>query len=107
MVLEFKLCEVNEDCSIYNLMKDENPLNEFIIVGEKVLGEEEYYQVQQLTETGLTVIGGLNIQELSALVLKSDLKTCGDKISTITIELDIPKEYLTMDIIEDIQRLNN
>lgn len=102
MNLDFKVFRANEDNKIFEISK--NKTNEFIVVAE----EGEYYRVHQLDEQGgFNLVKGLNIVELALYIEKDDLKVVGDGISTEYIEIDIPKEYLNMDIIEEIQRLND
>lgn len=82
-----------------------NQQNEFILVGEWEKEGTQFYQLQHLGEDGIKLIGGIKIDRSAYLVEKKDviLQVSNDYIFT---ELDIPKEYLTMDVIESIQRLN-
>lgn len=111
MKLEFKVFKLKEESQslkyiknrIERLKKDGklkyNLKNEFIIVGE----ENEYYKVQQLHENGLTLVDGLDIEELSLRLLKKELEWDG---VTFTI-LDIPKKYLNIDIVDNIKIINS
>lgn len=108
MILEFKLYKVKETSTAYrNFLKDNNNFNEVIIVGERFLSKDyDCYRVIQFTDgKNLKLINGLKLDELGFLIKKDDLELtldCGYE----SVGLDIPKNYLTMDIIEDIQRLN-
>lgn len=107
MKLEFKVFSLKEN-SIYlkslksSYEKIDTPRhkfkNEFIVVGE----DKNYYKAQQLHEKGMTVFGGIDIAFIALEIPKEDFIWNG----TIYTQIDIPKENLTMEIIEDIQRLN-
>lgn len=102
MILEFKIYKLKQESKLYKrVVEKDNGLNEFIIIGE----EDEYFEVQQLYENGLIMIGGLKIDESAYCVLKDDLENKVELGWEIQ-EIEIPREYLTMDIIENIQRLN-
>ena len=97
MRLEFDLYKV-EDMDEY--LKSIIKGNEFIIVGELMADNEEYFMCHTITD-GIKLIDGVNIQDFSYRLPKNYFKKTG-----VSVELDIPKKYLTLDIIEDIQRLN-
>jgi hypothetical protein len=104
MLLEFKLYEVKESSNLYKLTcAEDSSKNTFIIVGEE---NERYFQVQQIDEKGLGLISGLKINQAAFIVKKEDIKLKSGGFGYESVELDIPKEYLTLDIIEGIIRLN-
>jgi hypothetical protein len=108
MLLEFKLYELKEESRLYKkaVIEAKGP-NEFIIVGEEMLGKDcDCFKVHQMGKEGLKLIGGLDIVESAFLARKEDLILKADNCSYESTEMDIPKEYLTMEIIENIQRLN-
>jgi ADP-heptose:LPS heptosyltransferase len=108
MILEFKLFKLKEDSRLFKLINKITKLNEFIIVGEEKVEDKEYYKIHQLTENGLQLIGGLPLDEVAYSVEKSDLiPTNEGGIGIDYTEIDVPKEYLNMDLIETIQRLNS
>lgn len=110
MVLEFKTYELKEESGLYkNIVQSANKPNEFIIVGEELIGKEiDCFKVQHVGEKGISLISALTIDESALLVPKEDLKLKKDDLPGYEIqEIDIPREYLTMDIIESIQRLNS
>jgi len=107
MKLEFKVFSVKEDSVYLKSLKNsyeriDNPLhefkNEFIVVGEN----EKQYKAQQLHENGTTVFGGIDIAFIALEMPKEDFIWDG----TTYTEIDIPKENLTLDTIDDIKRLN-
>jgi hypothetical protein len=107
MLLEFKVYQLKEGTRTYDsFVKISNKPNDFIIVGEEKLSKDyDCYKVQQVYENGICMLGGLMIDEAALLVKKDELELKGD-IGYETQEFDIPKKYLTMDIIENIKRLN-
>lgn len=108
MDLEFKVYELKEDSGIYKMaVVDAKKPNEFIIVGEELVGGKlDCYKVQQLEDQGIKLLGGMKIDEAAYSIEKNQLKLKGDDISFESTEIDIPRKYLTMKIIETIQRLN-
>ncbi len=110
MILEFKVYKLREDSRMYKKLITDlnkiNKLNEFIIVGEESLGEDfDCYKVQQLETNGITLIGGLLFDEMTFLIPKNELESKSN-FGYEMQEFDITKEYLTLDIVENIQRLN-
>lgn len=97
MRLEFDLYKV-EDMDEY--LKSIIKGNEFIVVGELTVDNEEYFMCHTITD-GIKLIDGVNIQDFSFRLPKDKFEKTGE-----SVEFDIPKKYLTLDIIEDIQRLN-
>lgn len=114
MKLEFRSVELKEDSIWLERLKKQTEslrasnnlrhelTNEFIIVGEENIENEEYYKVNQLNENGLSIFGGLDLTTIALTIPKKEFKWDGE---TFTI-LEIPKENLTLDIVDDIKRLN-
>ena len=103
MNLEFNLYELKEDSRQYNtLVVKPNAPNNFIVIGE----EKDWFKAHLIDDRGLCLIDGLNVDEFSFLINKEDLKLKTDGFSREILEMDIPKKYLTVDIIENIQKLN-
>lgn len=100
MNLEFKVYELEPKTNIGKLLKKQG-IKELIIVGI----ENNVYKMHDIKD-GPLLIKGLSILDTAFVVPKEDLKLKGDEISHETCEMDIPKEYLSMEIIEEIQRLN-
>lgn len=108
MNLEFRIYQLKKDSRFYNsLIINGKDLNEFIVVGEKDLGKGfDCFKVQQLYKKGLQLIDGLKIDD-TYNILKKDLRLKGNSHDYETVELNIPKEYLTLDIVDNIKRLND
>ncbi len=114
MLLEFRLISLKEESKYLaamirqtEMLRKQNNLrhemrNEFIIVGEEVIDNKEYFKVNQLNENGLSIFGGLYLDEIALTIPKDDFMWDG----TLYTELDIPKENLTLDLIDNIKRLN-
>lgn len=106
MKLEFNLYKAKENSYLMNLMSkkaNNNMVNEFIVIGK--CGDR--VKALPLNENGLRLIGGLKIDEFALRINKTDLEPLSSTgIGIDSIELDIPKEYLTMDIIEEIEKIN-
>ena len=106
MLLEFKVYGLKKESSMYKQMNEStNKCNEFVVVGEEMVGELDCFKAQQLEDNGMNLIGGLKIDKAAYLIEKKDLMNESDFGWDVS-ELDIPKKYLTMGIIENIQRLN-
>jgi len=103
MLLEFKLYKINTETRLYKIVSEYDNTNEFIVVGEN----KTNFKVHQLTKKGLCLVGGIPLIEMAYSVKKSDLTLLNDGIGVDYTELEIPKEYLTVDVIETIQRLND
>ena len=103
MLLEFKLYKASEESKMFKVISKYNSSNEFIIVGE----DGDYFKVQQLTERGLVMVSDFPLDELAYSIKKKDLFPLSDGIGTDYTEIEIPKKYLNVDLIETIQRLNS
>lgn len=109
VILEFKLYKLKETSVMYKVaVEDSNNPNEFIIVGEQLLSKDYdcYKVIQSIDNEDLKLISGLKLDEFGFLIKKDDLELTVDW-GYESLELDIPKDYLTLDIIENIQRLNS
>lgn len=107
MKLDFKLMKLKEESETFKRLmklykKISNPrhqfVNEFIVVGY----EDGNYKVLQLNEEGLSLFGGLKLDFLAYSIPKEELIWDG----SLYTELDINKENLTIDIIDNIKSLN-
>lgn len=108
--LEFKTYQLKEGTRNYNqLIKKGKLHNEFIVVGEESVKDYgECFKALPSSDEGIKLISVLNLREQAMTILKEELQLKKDDLPGIeTQELNIPKKYLTVDIIEDIQRLNS
>lgn len=112
MEFDFKVYEIRKESRYYkNIVEESKKPNEFIIVGEEVVGSGEKaldcFKVHQVGEKGLVLISGLNIEQSSFLIPKSDLTLKKDDFPGIELqEFDIPITFLNKRIIRNIKRLN-
>lgn len=110
MNLEFNIYKIKEDSSWYEVVKKYNGLNEFIVVGEEkdntFKDGKKYLKMLELDENGLTLFGDLKLDEMAYLIPESEIILAGDGVGIESTVLDISKNHLTMELIEDIQRLN-
>lgn len=100
MKLEFNIYELTEPYGTFE--------KEFIKVGEVFdkVNNEHIFLMLGVQENGLTLINGINIQENAYEIPSDKVKLKGSGMYTDCYIFDINKEYLAMDIIEEIQRLN-
>ena len=104
MKLELEIYRLKETSKLYKkLVGNNNKSNEFVIIGEW----SDYYKVYKVENGSIYLISGLKMDEPSLLIPKGDLEINIDALGIKVLEIHIPKEYLTLDIIEDIYRLNN
>lgn len=75
--------------------------SEVVIVGKEILGDKEYLKVIDVDNNKICLVGGLMLDEAAYLVEEEDLIP-----SNIYSIFDIPKKYLTVDIINNVQMLN-
>lgn len=102
MKLEFKIFEINE-----NRFKNLNlNVNEFIKVGEVKQGKSNICLLHHINDEGIRLINGLDIQTSAYMIERSNVKFKGNEYFSGSVILDIPKKYLTIDIIEEIKLLN-
>ena len=108
MNLEFKIYELKEGTRTYKQLIEKFKLpNEFIVVSEELVGGNiDCFHAHPVEEKGINFIGGLPIDECTMNIPKEDLRLQGDGVGYNTYEFDIPREYLTMEAIENIKRLN-
>ncbi|SFM09735.1 hypothetical protein [Pelosinus propionicus] len=104
MKLDFKVYKLKESSKMFKQLLANDDTNEFIVVGEDA--EAGFLRVQQFGKKGIVLFGGLNIDECAYLVKKEDLELDCDDMSHSVFEIDIPKKYLTLDIVDSIKRLN-
>jgi hypothetical protein len=102
MYIEFPIYRLKKDSSTYKRWSEveylKNVVDEdFIAVGE----ENNNIKLISVDDNGICLIGGLMLDEAAYLVPEMDIeKTCYIE------EYNIPKKYLSMDTIENIQKVN-
>lgn len=106
MKLEFNIFKINESNKLFKQVSQYNNNNEFIVVGEEIIDGKEYFKIIQLIQVdegaiALKLIGGLKLDDAAYSIEKMELKMTDD-----FIEYEIPKDYLTIELIETIQMLN-
>lgn len=106
MIFDFKVYELKESSTLYDLIFKgvENPSNQFIVVGEDRAMNS--LKVHQIDEGEIILVDGLKIDEFAMVVSKEDIQIKGD-LGVEILEYDIPKQYLTLDIVEMIIILNS
>lgn len=110
MKFEFKTYKLKQESVLFKLLLENYNItcDEVVIVGDEKIADEYYYKVIQLCEDGLKLIKSLTIKESSYYAKKEDLVPTNEAgIGTDSVEIEIPAEFLSVSIIEDIQRLNN
>lgn len=108
MKLEFKVVYLKDNSDSLRKLKKTfdrlpNPRhkfsNEFIIVGEN----ERYLKLLQLHEDGITLVADFPLDYVTYEIPKEDILWDG----MLYTELNIPKDRLSVDIIENVIRLNS
>lgn len=102
MELEFKIYELKKESRLYKTIVEPTGSNQIIIVGEEMVGDIECFKAHDLTDKGLTLIGGMKLDCFCYTIPKEDIRALGNQHETII--LDIPKKYLTLETVENIQR---
>lgn len=107
MNLEFKIYKLKEDSSFFKIISKFNDPNEFAVIGQETIEGKEYFKALQLFDGGLKLIGSLKLDKLAYSIPKDDMIAYSpDGIGVEYTEMEIPVEYLTLDIIENIRILN-
>jgi hypothetical protein len=106
MNLEFKVYQLKPESKMYKSMIERtNANNEFVIVGEEKFDTLDCYKAHQVENSSIPVLADLKIDYFALFIAKNELELKGDMCCEI-LEFDIPKKNLTIDIIENIKRLN-
>lgn len=107
MIIEFIINKIDTDCNVYKIASKYNKINEFIIVGEEDIDNVIYARALQCNSNGITLLSGIGLKEQAFYIKKEDICPRKHGIGIETYEFDIPKEFLTVDLVDEIQRLNN
>lgn len=104
MKFEFKLYEIDTNSKMWSKITklDNNAPNDFILVGE----EEGFFKMHHVSSNGISLIHGINLDESAYLFDKSEVRLQGNGSYIDSMEFDIPMQYLNIDIIENIKKLN-
>jgi hypothetical protein len=103
MNISFPIYWIKKDSDTYKRWSKTTYLSniadaDFIAVGE----EDNNIKLISMDDNGICLIGGLMLDEAAYLVPEIDIeKTC------YLNEFDIPKQYLNVNIIENIQQIND
>ncbi len=116
MKINFKVLKLKEGSKHYESLKRQyerakssnnfsgrKSLNEFILVGTEIVEGEEWYKVNQLTDRGLVLIGDLKLDEIALSIPKEEFTWDGESFN----EIDLPKKYLSVDLLDNIEKLNS
>lgn len=104
MNLEFRIYQLKDESCHWLHLKKYNDNNKFIIVGEENKHKEilAVLKVHQLDKNhDLKLFPGCKLDEMT-LLLEQDQLIPTNKY----VEFDIPKKAVTLEMIEEIQRLN-
>lgn len=100
MKLQFKLYKLKDK---NNLLKKSNSLNEFIVIDESHAYNQDCFRVRQITKSGLIFAENDNLITSSILIPQEKLFWDGYTY----VQFDIPKNFLSLNIIDSIFKLNN
>lgn len=106
MDIEFNVYKLKKDSPTYQQWSNQKYMQqeldrEIVIVGEEMLGDKLYLKGCTIGEDGLCLIGGLMLSDMGYLIPEEDLER-----TQFVSGYDIPKKYLNIEVIEDIQRVN-
>ena len=106
MNIEFNIYKLKPDSDTYEKWSKQKYMQqeidrEIVIVGEETVGNKLYLKGCTIREKGLCLIGGLMLNDVAYLIPEEDIER-----TSLIEQYDIPKKYLTMEIVEDIQRIN-
>lgn len=104
MLLNFKIHTLKKTSNVLNMEIKAGGSNVFIIVGEEEYNGVDYFRSHHIGDK-LILISGEKLDEQAYRIPKADFEQLGGIYNEI--QLDIPKKYLTLEIIQDIQRLNS
>ena len=107
MNIEFNIFKLKKNSKTYQQWSTKDYMQkeldiDIIIVGEEKLGDKLYLRGSTIGDKGLTLFGGLMLDESGYLISEDDLE-----YTSCSSEFNIHKKYLNVRIIEDIQRIND
>jgi hypothetical protein len=106
MDIEFNIFKLKSESNTYKKwaempMLKSNIDSEFIVVGEEKVKNITYLKIIPIENNNICLIGGLMLDEAAFGVDEEDIS-----YTSCTSEFDIPKKYLTLDIIDNIKKVN-
>lgn len=106
MNIEFNIYKLKKDSNTYQKWSKQKCMRqeadrEIIIVGEEMLGDRLYLKGCTIENNNICLIGGLMLSDIGYLIPEEDIEC-----TLYVTEFDIPKKHLTMNIVEDIQKVN-
>ena len=107
MNLDFKLCKIKKDSKSYDIWSRMGSLRadkdlDMILIGEEYIDKERNYQLIPIEDDSIKLINGLSLTDIAYLVPVDDTI-----ISNRKYGLDIPKEFLDLDIVDNIHKINS
>lgn len=107
MDLDFKICRIKQGSKSYDIwsrmgsLKDDTD-SDMILIGEEYIDKERNYQLIPIEDDSVKLISGLNLTDTAYLIPVEDVILSNKKYS-----FDIPKEFLDLDIVDNIHRINS
>lgn len=106
MNIEFNIYKLKKDSDTYKQWSKKSYMQkeldcDIIIVGEEKLGDKLYLRGITVNEKGLCLIGGLGLEDNGYYIPEQDLEH-----TSFINEFNIHKKYLSIGLVEDIQRIN-
>lgn len=108
MDLDFRLCSIKKDSKSYDIWSRMGSLrddidSDMILIGEEYIDKERNYQLIPVEkDTSIKLIKGLSLTDIAYLVPVEDTVISNKKYT-----LDIPKEFLDLDIVDNIHKINS
>lgn len=106
MNIEFNLFKLKKDSKTYKQWSTKTYMQkeidcDIIIVGEEKLGDILYLRGATIQDGKLSLIGGIQLNDMAYHIPEEDLE-----YTSCSAEFNIHKKYLSMGLIEEIQRIN-
>lgn len=107
MHIDFNIYKLKKDSKTYQHWAEKSYMQkeldcDIIVVGEEQIGDTLYLRCLTVGDKGVSLIGGLLLDESGYLVLEKELERTPN-----VGEYNIPKKYLNVRIIEGIQTIND
>jgi len=104
--IDFNIYKLKKDSKTYQKWSEKSYMQveldrDIVVVGEEKLSDVLYLRCLTVGDKGLSLIGGLLLDESGYLVQEEELEKTSD-----VGEYNIPKKYLNVRVIEGIQTIN-